>query len=396
MSVYGGDSWAREAQYRKRRVDDLAVEGIESSSYRKLSSGKYACLICPHNPVLDTPLMLSVRVLEEGAERLRFASKFVDETLAPYGDLEEVVGDLLGVGANFSVRGASSSSVDKGGEADDDGAGFLAVYFFNLFQPFGGGVVADCDNGGDVCWADKDGVRMPCYNVYRTETGPVIGGLSTSTHGGAARSSNGKICTDPKKIPYDLLQIAVGCQCLIYELRGETKPFRSFFKNPNLIAVGVDIASVAKKLDEFHNIQISNMLDLADLDLTVNGDVGTATRFAHRSVRKPLIEETRKATSEILSNRAPEQSEAKGLNDVKSSKGQSTHGPLHSNSEGPFLTIEAADNFVTQLQADLQQRQERELKFTEAGWKRDGHGKWFKDENVEFDSDEEDPNVCLA
>lgn len=61
MSVYGGDSWAREAQYRKRRVDDLAVEGIESSSYRKLSSGKYACLICPHNPVLDTPLMLSVR-----------------------------------------------------------------------------------------------------------------------------------------------------------------------------------------------------------------------------------------------------------------------------------------------------------------------------------------------
>lgn len=109
---------------------------------------------------------------------------------------------------------------------------------------------------------------------------------------------------------------------------------------------------------------------------------GTPTRFAHRSVRKPLIEETWKAASEILSNRTPERSEAKGLNDVKSSKGQCTHGPLHSNSEGPFLTIEAADNFVTQLQADLQQRQERELKFTEAGWKRDGHGKWFKDENV--------------
>lgn len=111
---------------------------------------------------------------------------------------------------------------------------------------------------------------------------------------------------------------------------------------------------------------------------------GTSKRFAHRSVRKPLIEETRKAASEILSNRTPERSEAKGLNDVKSSKGQSTYGPLHSNSEGPFLAIEAADNFGTQLPADLRQRQERELKFTEAGWKRDGHGKWFKDENVRF------------
>uniref|UniRef100_A0A251VE71 Sodium channel modifier 1 n=1 Tax=Helianthus annuus TaxID=4232 RepID=A0A251VE71_HELAN len=35
---------------------------------------------------------------------------------------------------------------------------------------------------------------------------------------------------------------------------------------------------------------------------------------------------------------------------------------------------------------------ERELKFIEAGWKRDCHGGWFRDENVEFDSDEEDPN----
>lgn len=62
MSVFGGDSWGREAQYRKRRVDDLLVDGIDDiNSYKKLSSGKYACLVCPHSPVLDTPLTLSVR-----------------------------------------------------------------------------------------------------------------------------------------------------------------------------------------------------------------------------------------------------------------------------------------------------------------------------------------------
>ncbi|XP_024959994.1 sodium channel modifier 1-like isoform X2 [Cynara cardunculus var. scolymus] len=62
MSVFGGDSWGREAQYRKRRVDDLLLDTADHSSYRKLPTGKYACLVCPHNPVLDTPLMLSMHM----------------------------------------------------------------------------------------------------------------------------------------------------------------------------------------------------------------------------------------------------------------------------------------------------------------------------------------------
>ncbi|KAJ3704976.1 hypothetical protein LUZ61_008681 [Rhynchospora tenuis] len=62
MSVFGGDSWGREAQHRKRRVDDLLLSSSSnaSSSFKKLSSGKFVCLVCPHNPVLDSSLMLSV------------------------------------------------------------------------------------------------------------------------------------------------------------------------------------------------------------------------------------------------------------------------------------------------------------------------------------------------
>ncbi|KAB2091647.1 hypothetical protein ES319_A03G206300v1 [Gossypium barbadense] len=60
-----GISWGREAQYRKRRIDEVVLEGIEiddghGSSYKKLASGKYACLVCPQNPIFDTPLMLSM------------------------------------------------------------------------------------------------------------------------------------------------------------------------------------------------------------------------------------------------------------------------------------------------------------------------------------------------
>jgi len=60
MSVYGGDSWAREAQHRKRRVDELMTDGLDASSFKKLSNGKFTCLVCPHHPLLDSSLMLSV------------------------------------------------------------------------------------------------------------------------------------------------------------------------------------------------------------------------------------------------------------------------------------------------------------------------------------------------
>lgn len=84
MSVFGGESWAREAQYRKRRVDDLLVEGLHGSSFKKLASGKYACLVCRNNPVLDSPLMLSVRITtnpyiaDKPFSSLEFFSVFYD------------------------------------------------------------------------------------------------------------------------------------------------------------------------------------------------------------------------------------------------------------------------------------------------------------------------------
>ena len=62
MSVFREDSWGREAQHRKRRLDDLLLEElVDGSSYKKLSNGKYACLVCSDSPILDSPLILSVR-----------------------------------------------------------------------------------------------------------------------------------------------------------------------------------------------------------------------------------------------------------------------------------------------------------------------------------------------
>lgn len=218
MSVFGGDSWGREAQYRKRRVDDLLLDAADHSSYRKLPTGKYACLVCPHNPVLDTPLMLSMH-------------------------------------------------------------------------------------------------------------------MKASRH-----------CAAERKL----------------KQREE------------------------ERQNEM-NKRIALSLDSTSMTKTGNTSI-KQTNFAG----KPLIEKTRKATLEVLDG-YPEQSAA--------SNSQSRWPISERACDLTNLTsvqMEGSGKDVVQLPLDYRERRERELRFTAAGWKRDCHGGWFRDENVEFDSDEEDPNVSFA
>ncbi|KDP38228.1 hypothetical protein JCGZ_04871 [Jatropha curcas] len=218
MSVYGGDSWAREAQYRKRRVDGVLLQGLDGSSYKKLSSGKYACLVCPHNPILDTSLMLTMH--SKGSRHLAAESRLKE------GELKRK--DVI------NKRLALSDSL-------------------------------------------------------------------VSSH---------------------------------------------------------DSTSINKKV---------------------------------RLASKPLLEQTKKATSEVLYSKIPQQSLGNKNCGVKLSDGQLANVTTFSST-----SIKASERSLVQQQLDFRERRERELKFIEAGWKRDCHGRWFKDENVEFDSDEEDPNVCLS
>ncbi|KAL1534685.1 sodium channel modifier 1-like [Salvia divinorum] len=218
MSVYGGDSWAREAQHRKRKVDDLMIEGVDSSIYKKLSSGNFACLVCPTNPVLDSPTMLSTHV-------------------------------------------------------------------------------------------------------------------SGSRHQAA-------------------------------ELRRKNR----------------DLA----KQEE-----VKKRLALSDC-VTAKAPANTAAKQL-KSTSEPLIEQARKAVLDVISGKV-------ALPEVKptaANLGRPCVGDNGSNAEP--VGVEAKLKGVVREVQPLNYRlhQERELKFTAAGWKRDCHGRWFKDENVEFDSDEEDPNIVL-
>lgn len=211
--MFGGDNWAREAQHRKRRLDDVLVEGLHASAYKKLSNGKYACLVCPHNPIIDSLLMFSMHC--KGSRHCKAESKLKERELVRQDEINKRI------------------------------------------------AFSDC---------------------------------STAT---------------------------------------------------------------------------SNSI-------------------------KPLVEHTRKATSDILPNITCQQSSESSNCDLELAREHALNVAASSMRNSSFPQTVASEKVVTERVLDFRERREIELKFIAAGWKRDCNGKWYKDENVEFDSDEEDPNVCLA
>lgn len=224
MSVFGGDSWAREAQHRKRRVEELVVEGVDGPSYKKLSNGKYACLVYPHNPILDTLLMLSMHC--RGSGHIASASKMKD------------------------------------------------------------------------------------------------------------------------------------------------REFRRQHEIAKRLALADSAVGHAKSGDPSKRVRLA-------------GD-------------KTLIEQTREAASDTLVKEASRQNLGNQNSNVGLIEGQTTKVTVNIGKSNSCPGFEVPKELLAQQQLDFRERRERELKFTEAGWKRDCHGKWYKDENVEFDSDEDDPNICLG
>lgn len=96
---------------------------------------------------------------------------------------------------------------------------------------------------------------------------------------------------------------------------------------------------------------------------------------------KPLIEQTKKAVSEMLSNKCQQQMETRSKKELSNTGHIASASCLSIESYSSPAIVE--DNMaVLQHHLDFRERRERELKFTAAGWKRDGYGKWYRDENV--------------
>lgn len=121
------------------------------------------------------------------------------------------------------------------------------------------------------------------------------------------------------------------------------------------------------------------------LDPSVGSAYSGTSNKKVRLGSKPLIEQTRKAASEIFCTKTPQQSSKnQNWDDVKLRKRHTTNVKTNFSENRSFPAIKVVDKSPAQQQLDMdfRERRERELRFTEAGWKRDCHGRWFRDENV--------------
>ncbi|KAL5714245.1 hypothetical protein ACHQM5_016233 [Ranunculus cassubicifolius] len=251
MSAFGGDSWGREAQYRKRRVDDLMLDQL-NDSYKKLSNGKYVCLICSNNPLFDSSLTLSMH--SKGSRHVAAESRLKEREFKRQEELKK----------RIALSHASVSSVQH------------------------------------------------------------------------------------------------------------------FDRN-------VDAVSAGKSKQEAN----------------LKG--------------KPLIERTLKAAAEALSCQRPDKKVVDGQCNVKrkntyffspvsssipekrTKTSQSiVYGASCLNVQTTEFVSEASTKMLAEHRVEIEERRERELKFIAAGWKRDCNGTWYRDVDAEFDSDEEDPNICFS
>uniref|UniRef100_A0A7N2LMD4 Uncharacterized protein n=1 Tax=Quercus lobata TaxID=97700 RepID=A0A7N2LMD4_QUELO len=86
------------------------------------------------------------------------------------------------------------------------------------------------------------------------------------------------------------------------------------------------------------------------------------------SIGKPLIEKTQNVASEILNNKTPQQKSSNTNCDLQLILDHLTDGNSNLSQNSSYPVTQATDKVVVQLHLDFRERQERELKFTAAGW----------------------------
>ncbi|KAK8311440.1 hypothetical protein V6Z12_D02G250800 [Gossypium hirsutum] len=154
--------------------------------------------------------------------------------------------------------------------------------------------------------------------------------------------------------------------------------------------------SKAKEKELTRQNEINKRLALEGSSTTSSINSSTTKQNARLpSKSKPLIQMAQKAASEILGN--------KRLEVDSRNENHNTVVPRQNDVKNATLGFSWDHNCsnetshkLIQNHLDFRECRERELKFTSAGWKRDCHGKWYKDENVSFFSPEYSVNMLLS
>jgi len=156
-----------------------------------------------------------------------------------------------------------------------------------------------------------------------------------------------------------------------------------------------------KELSKKHEINKRLALS-SDASHSNSGNLHTGIRPTNIK-EKPLIEETRRAILEAQSSRFNDFKGKKASHDSKWTANTSSFDSNVAPSDVPMELStgnagsrewnckgetsagnQTQDKLFSDRQTEVRKRQELELRFTASGWKRDGHGRWYRDENVSY------------
>jgi hypothetical protein len=157
-----------------------------------------------------------------------------------------------------------------------------------------------------------------------------------------------------------------------------------------------------KELSRKH--EINKRLALSS-DVSHSNSGNPSTSIRHTDMKeKPLIEQTWRAILEAQSSRFNNFSGKNICHDLKGVTNTSSCDPHVASSDIPMEKL-AGNTGLTQCnsregesfagnqiqgkslsdwQTEVRKHQEQELRFTASGWKRDGHGRWYRDESVSY------------
>lgn len=136
--------------------------------------------------------------------------------------------------------------------------------------------------------------------------------------------------------------------------------------------------------------EINKRIALSGSSTSADGNDEPTQQYGLTS--KPLTQRTIKAVSEALGTNSAQQFTVPKIDTVKYTRNPILKGSS-SEYENAIDQVVVDKQFpqnmdqkekVSQQKLDYKERKEKELKFTAAGWKRDGFGGWYKDENVSY------------
>ncbi|KAL3841939.1 hypothetical protein ACJMK2_020016 [Sinanodonta woodiana] len=403
-----GDDLQQLGVLRQRRIHDLFAEDIAEDEASLLSNGRFTCLVCNQRPIFDTVNMLAVhrRGKKHEANLKHFNRKKRElQTLIQKRQHEKFLRD-----GTASINQAVPSYRGLGNVAP-----YNPCVKRKRLKPY--------DRKLQLDLSSTDQHIPYCMSTDNTSFNQLPGNRFPSPHIGQDISQFGLVLNDTSQSDPVKADLGKSSQNIINtsQIHGKQNCGK---KNETKIIVSCKNKKVLEDLIQLHSkgpVQHPNSLKkLVDRsrqsdviipyisnkarqqeDSQRGGNIGTAPQNCEQNLGnlyKPSKEavkfelkqddlETRRYKSKLFIPKS-----SKKTSDVqvgfKSFKERSESQKCLSGKDAIQSTMSVTTKDITSMT-----RAEKALMLRGAGWKRDWDGKWIKDEDAEFDSDEEPPDL---